>query len=107
MYSSVAYLIRFGKTKVIEVVHILRGAVKNIEKSPCFLVGQRAASIKTNFLKNRKNIKVRIKRIVFLYYFSMKSLHHTKNQAIFFLNLTWPDRLYRDRLKRLTFLLNK
>ena len=70
MYSSVAYLIRFGKMKVIEVVHILRGAVKNIEKSPCFLVGQKAVSIKANFLNNNNNnnkkLKVRIKRIVVL-----------------------------------------
>ena len=44
--------------KVIEVVHILRGAVKNIEKSPCFLVGQKAASIKANFLNNNKTEKI-------------------------------------------------
>ena len=66
MHSSVAYLIRSSKMKVIKVVHILRGAVKNGEKSPCFLVGQRAASAKTNFLENQENLKERIKRIAVL-----------------------------------------
>ena len=66
MHSSVVYLFLCGKREVIEVVHILRGAVKNGEKSPCFLVGQRAASAKTNCLENRENSKVKIKRIVVL-----------------------------------------
>ena len=60
MQSSVAYLIRCGKMKVIKVVHILRGAVKNDEISPCLLVRQRAASTKTNFLENGEHLKVRI-----------------------------------------------
>ena len=57
MHSSVACLIRCGKMKVIKVVHILREAVKNGEKSPSFLVGQRAASAKINFLENGENLK--------------------------------------------------
>ena len=46
--------------KVIEVVHILRGAAKMVKNRLVFL------SVTTNFLEKRENLKVRIKRIVVL-----------------------------------------
>ena len=49
--------------KVIKVVHIFRGAVKNGEKLLWLLVRQRAASAKLFF---SKTIKVRIKKTVVL-----------------------------------------
>ena len=54
MHSSVTYLIRCGKIKVIEVAHMLGGAIKNGEKIALFSSRAKGRVGQTNVLENRE-----------------------------------------------------